>query len=155
MTNKVTILVGTITGTAEMVANDVADLLTGRGHDVEVLDMEGLDASVFQRPGSFILCTSTYGQGDVPDNAQGLLDDLEASAPDLSGIAYGIIGLGDSTYSDTFCAGGKRFDERLKALRATPVLPRLDHDAGDSVMPEDAGVAWASRWPGEISALAA
>ena len=35
-----------------------------------------LDHRVFEQPGIFLICTSTYGQGDVPDNAKALYADL-------------------------------------------------------------------------------
>jgi MioC protein len=49
----------------------------------------------------FLICTSTYGQGDVPDNARALYEDLKAEAPDLSRVRYGVFGLGDRTYAET------------------------------------------------------
>src|SRR5689334_25330982 len=67
---RVTILVGTMTGTADLVAQDVADALAAEGIAAEVVAMDGLDAGIFTRNGAFLICSSTYGQGDVPDNAQ-------------------------------------------------------------------------------------
>src|SRR5690606_29872509 len=63
---QISILVGTMTGTAELVAGDVKKALEGKGHAVEILLMDNLKADVFDRPGAFLICTSTYGQGDVP-----------------------------------------------------------------------------------------
>ena len=118
MSGTITILVGTMTGTAEMVADDVRPVLEAAGWSVEILDMDGLDAGVFERGGVFLICTSTYGQGDVPDNAMDFFEDLSESRPDLSGVRYGVIGLGDSTYSDTYNHGGERFDALLQELGA-------------------------------------
>ena len=77
----ITILVGTMTGTAEMVAQEVQQALEGAGHQATIQMMDGLDASVFQGGGTFLICTSTYGTGDVPDNAQALFNSLEARSP--------------------------------------------------------------------------
>ena len=74
----ITILVGTMTGTAEMVAQEVQQALEAAGHQATIQVMDGLDASVFQGGGTFLICTSTYGQGDVPDNAQALFNSLES-----------------------------------------------------------------------------
>ena len=41
---------------------------------------------------------------------------LERDRPDLSAHRYGIIALGDMTYQDTFCGGGKKVDEALKRI---------------------------------------
>ncbi|HYM31178.1 MAG TPA: flavodoxin domain-containing protein, partial [Candidatus Cybelea sp.] len=62
MAHAITILVGTMTGTAEMVAAEIKSVLTGAGHSVEIVPMDNQDASAFRRPGLFVICTSTYGQ---------------------------------------------------------------------------------------------
>ncbi|MGB8771551.1 MAG: flavodoxin domain-containing protein, partial [Candidatus Korobacteraceae bacterium] len=63
----ITILVGTMTGTAEMVAQEVQQALEAAGHRATIQMMDGLDATIFRNGGTFLICTSTYGQGDVPD----------------------------------------------------------------------------------------
>ena len=146
MTGQVTILVGTMTGTAELVAEEVEPVLAEAGYGVEVLDMGDLAADVFARDGIFLICTSTYGQGDVPDNAQALFDDLKEGRPDLAAVRYGVIGLGDSTYADTYNFGGQLFDELLAELGAKRVGTRLEHNASGDELPEEAGVAWAREW---------
>ena len=82
MAVDITILVGTMTGTAEMVAQEVQQALETAGHQVTIQVMDGLDASVFQSGSIFLICTSTYGNGDVPDNAQALFSSLETEKPD-------------------------------------------------------------------------
>ena len=71
---KVTILVGTMTGTAQLCAQEMELALDDGETEVETLMMDNLDASVFSRPSVFLVCTSTYGQGDVPDNARALYE---------------------------------------------------------------------------------
>lgn len=151
----ITILVGTMTGTADIVAQEVKRLIDAAGHPCEILQMDNLKADVFQRPGLFLICTSTYGQGDVPDNARDFFQDLNDRRPDLGHLRYGIIGLGDSTYFDTYCNGGKQFDELLTALGAVRIGERLDHNASGPDMAEDAGVAWAKDWLPMVGAAAA
>ena len=73
MAVDITILVGTMTGTADMVAQEVQQALETAGHQANIQMMDNLDASVFQGGGTFLLCTSTYGAGDVPDNAQSIV----------------------------------------------------------------------------------
>ncbi|TMH89471.1 MAG: nitric oxide synthase, partial [Betaproteobacteria bacterium] len=96
---KISILVGTMTGTAQLCAQEMELALDDGEHRVETLLMDQLDSSVFLRDGVFLICTSTYGQGDVPDNAKALYDDLRARRPNLSGVRYGVFGLGDRTYA--------------------------------------------------------
>ncbi|MGO8918448.1 MAG: flavodoxin domain-containing protein [Stellaceae bacterium] len=143
---QLTILVGTMTGTAQLVADELGDALQVHGVKAEISAMDGLDATVFARGGAFLICTSTYGQGDVPDNAQKLFADLERSRPDLQGVVYGVIALGDRTYAQTFCFGGKRFDALLQSLGARRIGEALLHDASAGTIPEEVAVAWIGPW---------
>src|SRR5438270_7348329 len=80
---KITILIGTMTGTAQLCAQEMELALDDGGTKIEALLMDNLDSSVFAREGAFLICTSTYGQGDVPDNARALYEDLQRKRPDL------------------------------------------------------------------------
>ncbi len=143
---ELNILVGTTTGIAQLVAQEIELRLDGEGIKVHTLEMDELDPSVFDRAGYFLICTSTYGQGDVPDNAKDFYDALCAQRPDLSHVFYGVIGLGDRTYADTFCFGGKRFNEILGQLGAQRIGDILLHDASDGTLPEDEAADWIEPW---------
>jgi len=140
------ILVGTMTGTAELVAEEICDEFVKRGHDAEAVPMDGLDAGVLAPGAVYLICVSTYGQGDVPDNALGLFEDLEAGRPDLSALAYGVIALGDRTYADTYCHGGLRFDALLAELGARRIGAVMEHDASDGSIPEEVALDWSREW---------
>ena len=144
------ILVGTMTGTAEAVAKDIQDVLAKAGHRAEIVLMDGRDASVLVNPSSacdaYLICSSTYGSGDVPDNAQSLFTSLETLRPDLRGIVYGVIALGDRTYGQTFCQGGLRFDKLLTELGAQRAGEVLLHDASAGTMAEDVASEWILPW---------
>ena len=146
MSLSLTILVGTMTGTAEMVAQEVQTVLEAAGHVVTIRMMDDLDAGVFQLGATFLVCTSTYGQGDVPDNAQEFFASLERERPELSGVSYGLIALGDTTYKDTFCEGGIRFDKLLTELGARRVGEMLKHDASSGTLPEEIAAQWIVPW---------
>ena len=135
-----------MTGTAEMVAQEVQIALETAGHQAGIKMMDGLDASALSDGGTFLFCTSTYGQGDVPDNAQGLFNSLESERPDLSGVTYGVIALGDRTYKDTYCQGGRRFDELLSQLGAKRAGEILQHDASSGTLPEEVAAEWVLPW---------
>ena len=147
---KVTILVGTMTGTAQLCAQEMELALDDGDTEVETLMMDNLDASVFSRPSVFLVCTSTYGQGDVPDNARSLYEDLKQARPDLSGVRYGVFGLGDRTYAETFNFGGKRFDEILAELGAKRVGERHTHDASSGILPEETALEWCQAWLAKV-----
>jgi MioC protein len=155
LTLNLTILVGTMTGTAEMVAQEVQTALEAGGHVVTIRMMDDLDASVFESGGTFLICTSTYGQGDVPDNAQEFFASLERERPNLSSVTYGLIALGDRTYRDTFCEGGTRFNNLLTELGAKRVGEILKHDASSGTLPEEVAAQWIVPWAEQATAAPA
>ena len=147
---KISILVGTMTGTAQLCAQEMELALDDGDNRVETLLMDRLDSSVFSRDGVFLICTSTYGQGDVPDNAKALYDDLRAKRPNLSGVRYGVFGLGDRTYAETFNFGGERFDDILTELGAARIGERHRHDASSGVLPEETALEWCQQWLAQL-----
>ena len=146
MSFTLNILVGTMTGIAQLVAQEIELRLDGEGIKVNTIEMDALDPTVFDREGVFLICTSTYGQGDVPDNARDLYQALCDQRPDLSHVSYGVIALGDRTYGDTFCFGGKRFDKILGELGAQRIGELLLHDASAGTLPEDEAAEWIEGW---------
>lgn len=146
MKTQISILVGTMTGTAQLCAQEMELALGDDDTEVATLLMDGLDASVFTRPGVFLVCTSTYGQGDVPDNARAFYEHLKSARPDLAHVRYGVFGLGDRTYAETFNFGGKRFDELLGELGAQRIGERHTHDASSGILPEETALEWCQEW---------
>ena len=136
MALDLTILVGTMTGTAQLVAQELELTLDDGEIRVRTAMMDGLDAGVFSGGGLFLICSSTYGQGDVPDNAKNLYASLQTARPDLSNVQYGVIALGDRTYAETFCNGGKRFDVILSELGARRIGEIMLHDAARAPCPK-------------------
>lgn len=140
------ILVGTVTNTAENVARAIemgcADLI----HPIEVHRMDGLDIRAFDRDALYVICSSTHGAGDVPENARALYESLAIEPKYLGHVRYGVIALGDSVYPQTFCNGGLRFDERLADLGAVRIGDVFRHDASDRTEASAAGVAWCRDW---------
>lgn len=143
---KVTVLIGTMTGTAQLVAQELELTYADDDTTIEAKVMDGLGPDVFAGGGTFLVCTSTYGQGDVPDNARPLFEALSAARPDLSNVRYGVIALGDRTYADTFCFGGKKWDALLAELGAKRVGDVLLHDASAGTMPEEVATEWTAGW---------
>lgn len=143
---KLRILVGTMTNTAEYVAQsiqmDCADLV----EEIEVVMMDGLNISTFDEDALYLICTSTYGSGDVPDNARALYESMDATPKYLGHVRYGVIALGDRTYLNTFCFGGKKFDERLTDLGAKRIGDVWCHDASAGTLAEAEGTAWCREW---------
>jgi sulfite reductase (NADPH) flavoprotein alpha-component len=91
-----------------------------------------------------IVISSTWGEGDPPDNAANFWAWLNSdAAPRLENIEYAVLGLGDRNYMD-FCGASKKFDSRLQQLGAKPIIERGECD----VDYESAATAWIeSLWP--------
>lgn len=146
MAVDLTILVGTMTGTAQLVAQELELALDGDEANIKTVLLDGKDATVFAGGGLFLLCTSTYGQGDVPDNARQLFDSLQSARPSLENVHFGLIALGDRTYAETFCFGGKKFDALLTELGAKRIGDPLMHDASSGTLPEEIALEWVKPW---------
>ena len=148
---KLKILVGTMTGTATMVAQAILMECANQVSTVEIKAMDDLDISVFgeENPQDviYLICTSTYGAGDVPGNAQALYQSLDTEPRYLGHVRYGVMGLGDTgTHQSTFCFGARKFDERLQDLGAQRLGELWCHDASGDTLPEAAGAQWCRQW---------
>ena len=151
---QITILVGTVHGNANSVAQALQFSADDIQATIDVLPMDGLDISVFDQPGTFIICTSTTGSGDVPDNAQALFHSLDAQAKYLGHVRFGLVALCDSSYGNSFMGGGKQFDERLRDLGAQRVGEICVLDAMETSQPEDDAVVWLKAWAVQLATVA-
>jgi MioC protein len=143
---ELNILVGTQTGVAQLVAQEIELRLDGGDISVKTRLMDDVDATVFGNGGVFLICTSTYGQGDVPDGAKPFYEELLQKRPDLCAVRYGLIGLGDnSTHANTFCFAARKFDGILRELGAVRIGEPLFNDSSTE-LPEDEAAQWIEGW---------
>lgn len=145
------IFVATMTGLAEICGEEIETALTAAGMDCESRLMDGLDASAFDPFDLIVIISSTYGQGDIPDNGQVLFKAVEECAS-LSGMRFAVFGLGDMTYSATFCAAGEQWDALLTAKGATRLVELERHDASGGTLAEDVAGEWAAGWASVLAA---
>ena len=124
----ITILYGSQTGTAESVANDAAAVAKTYGLKPLVKSMDEIEADALSSIDYLLIITSTYGEGEMPDNAQMLWDGVCAETmPRLEGMQFSVLALGDTSY-DLFCQAGIDWDNKLLELGATRVYDRTDCD---------------------------
>ena len=123
----VTILWGSQTGTAESYAKKLAKALTQKGHTPTVVDMAAANAAQLAGTENLLVITSTYGDGEPPDNALGFHKELHAADAALSHLGFAVFALGDSNYPD-FCKCGHDFNSRLAAMGAAPLVPIVESD---------------------------
>jgi MioC protein len=142
---RVGIFVATMTGLADLCAEEIEAALTAAGIATERRLMDGLAADALDGFETIVIVSSTYGHGDIPDNGQALFSSL-AATHSLAGKRYAVFGLGDRTYSDTFCQAGEKWDALLAERGATRLTPLERHDASAGTLAEDEAGAWAARW---------
>lgn len=135
-TRTLRVLYASQSGNAEAAAHALGERLrgadAGEGHvwAVAVDSMDSFAGIDWSAETHLALVSSTWGDGDMPDNGKAFAAFLDSeAAAALSGLRYAVLGLGDRNYA-RFCAAATRLDARLSALGATRLLPleTLDTD---------------------------
>ena len=142
---RILILVGTESGNAQMVADALKPVLVAAGHKVDVTDKAATVGDLLAHE-VFLVVSATHGTGEIPTNILPLAETLEREQPDLSGHRYGVVALGDRTYQDTFCGGGKKLDGVFAACGARKLGERLEVDASSQPLPVEEALGWIDRW---------
>ena len=124
----ITIVYGTQTGNSEAMAEQAASEAKKHGMAPKVLDMGDIELLDFAQNERILFVTSTYGEGEMPDNAQVIWDEISADdAPRFDNTFFSVLALGDSSY-DQFCEAGILWDKRMEALGAKRITDRVDCD---------------------------
>ncbi|MBZ5487767.1 flavodoxin [Halomonas aquamarina] len=142
---QLNILVGTMYGGALDVAEQVKPLFEAAGFDVSIAEQPTLD-DVTSDEGISLFVISTTGSGDYPGNFVPFVRSLNDKSPSLASLRYGLIALGDSSYADTFCGAGRQLDALLEEHGAHRLGERLEIDAMETFMADDAAVPWVETW---------
>lgn len=131
------IIVGTMLGASEYVADVLAEKLQARGYTYTIHlepDFQSIAAST-----NWVVCTSTHGAGDLPDNIQPFAEQIKNA--DLSSTKAFVIGLGDTSY-DTFCFGAKTMETLITQNGGSLTVPALHVDVLEHPIPEDIAGEW-------------
>lgn len=124
----VTILYGTKTGNAQLIAQQAHKYFGQCGLESECFNMEKYDAGRLPSEKHLLVVVSTDAEGELPPNARLFYRFLQSEEmPQLSNLKYSICALGDSNY-DYFCGGGKTIDKQLIKLGAKHFVQRTDCD---------------------------
>ena len=130
------ILFGSQSGNSEELAAKFAKRAPDYGMEATVHDMDGFDLSSMSSMKRVLIICSTWGEGDMPDNAEELWQEaISDSAPKLDGTFFSVLALGDTSY-EFFCESGKDWDQRLEQLGATRLVDRVDCDVDYDAMAE-------------------
>ena len=139
MSKKLNILFATVYGNAENVANNINKIAIENSFVSQVNELNDVDATMLQELENVIIVSSTTGEGEIPENGEDFWNLLDSN-PELNHINYGVIALGDKSH-DNFCNAGKLIDEKMLALKAKQISPRLECD-GDTAGSD----AWAESF---------
>lgn len=143
------IFVGTMYGGALDVAEQVKPLFEQAGYQVSILEQPVLDDLIAEPPALALFCVSTTGSGDYPGNLVPFTRELVEKSPALTEFRYGLVAMGDSSYGETFCGAGRALDALLADLGAQRIGERLEVDAMETFMADDAALPWVEAWIAE------
>lgn len=119
---RVTILYGSDTGTAELVAKNHQFELKRRGMKVKCLAFDDIDVSDLQDETRILAFVATAGQGEMPKSALKFWEQMESfleTAPPnfMENTEFGVFGMGDSSYV-FFNEAAKKIDTAFEKLGA-------------------------------------
>jgi flavodoxin len=147
--SDVGIFVGTVYGNAQHVAEQVEEMLVGKGIEISVYDDPSLED--FKNVRGAIFISSTTGQGDVPPNLEFFIADLREQFPLMEQKPFAVVGLGDSSYGETYCGAGRQIHELLLELQGKPVADLFEVDACETLEPETEVVPWLENIASEFA----
>lgn len=156
--SSVQIIVGSMLGGTEYVAEACEETLNKLDHNVDIhlkpdlntvisntfpTNNEQKNSSDLAKNPIWIICTSTHGAGDYPDNIKQFVSDLSNCDQDLSTVRFLTIGIGDSSY-DTFCKAAIDISKLLISIGCIEITSLKTFDMSEDIDPEDLVQLWIS-----------
>ena len=125
---SILILYGSQSGNSEELAEQAGKACSSHNLNAEVKSMEDVQITDLQSQKRVLVCCSTWGDGEQPDNAEDLWEAANSGAiSSLSGLSFSVLALGDTSY-DLFCESGKEWDAWFEKMGASRIHPRVDCD---------------------------
>ena len=150
------IIVGSMLGGTEYVAEACEETLKELGHQTEVhlkphlktiIDrtfspiIDDKNTPLLTKNSIWLLCSSTHGAGEYPDNIQEFVTDLDHCSQDLSTVSFLTIGIGDTSY-DTYCKAARDLSKLLKSKGCNEITEILTIDMSLDIDPEELACQW-------------
>ena len=134
------IIVGSMLGGTEYVAEACEETLQSLGHQT-TLHLQPKFDDILSENQIWLVCTSTHGAGDYPDNIHQFIRSLEDCEQDLSSTSFLTIGIGDSNY-DTYCLAAKNIETLLISKGLVKIIPLATLDMDQDIDPEADAQSW-------------
>ncbi len=133
-------------GTSLEVAQTAKTVFESSGHKVTIYEnFSPENTTVFDRESALLVCCSSTGMGDLPQNIAPFYQVLTTQFPAVAGMAYGVISLGDSSYPN-FAQAGKTLDEALADIGAARLGEMLILDATQTQNHAEEAKEWLTEW---------
>jgi len=134
------IIVGSMLGGTEYVAEACEETLLALNHQTS-LHLQPKFEQINSNDETWLICTSTHGAGDFPDNIQKFVEDIKNTTIDLSPVNFMIIGIGDSNY-DTFCKAAVNIKNIMLSKGCKEKITLKTLDMREEIDPEDLAQQW-------------
>ena len=123
---EIIILVGSETGHTWRFADALEEAYQKLGINVNTLGMEHFPKLSGRKTVLFL--TSTYGDGDAPENAQNIIEQLEEKLSNAEAIQFSVLGFGSSQYP-AFCAFAEQLRNQIVNLEnVREIIPYMTVD---------------------------
>lgn len=133
---NLTILYGTETGNAKMLADKLAEKAVFKNITANVFSMYDYNYKKLAEEENLAIIVSTHGEGDPPDMADDFYKYLTGKrAPKLETLNYSVLALGDKSYK-YFCKTGEDIDTACKDLGAFKIASLVKCDVDYEVSAE-------------------
>ncbi len=139
---QVSIVVGSVYGTASFVGEELQVALEAAGHAVTLSEPAAIEAVTARGLEVLIAVSSTTGAGDLPENIAPFFTALVDQWPRIDHLKFAVVGLGDTTFGDTFNGAAITLDRQLAEMGAQRLAEPLLLDACETVNPEEDAVPW-------------
>lgn len=116
---------GSESGNAEKIAQQLAQQDFLSTYSLTLATLNETDLNTLYQDTFLLIITSSFGDGEPPENADEFAEKLENLT--ACNVQYAIFGLGDITY-EKFCGYSKQLDSLLQTKSAKPLIERVDAD---------------------------
>ncbi|MDO4729413.1 MAG: FMN-binding protein MioC [Bacteroidota bacterium] len=147
MNKKICIITGSTLGGAEYVAEHIAEILQQQQFQVQL--EHGAKLEQVNNEKCWLVVTSTYGAGELPDNLKPLFEQLAFDPTPRPDLHFAVIGLGNSDY-DTFCYAVDQVESILNSKSAVQICQSLKIDMLETNDPEQCAEQWLPDFVNQI-----